>query len=183
MYQVIVPDGRGRSSDEFERRMCGYLEAGRQGMYDELDFICPVLYQRFGADDATPATLRRWVTAATRQGIEGSLALTNRNGLGIPLVPIISFWVFNKNSVNNRRAVSPELVARQLQVVQDAGVAAIVFWSGWQTAEEMRSARKPVEPIDINDFLLSVGTLPWPGCAPGGGRVATSLVAGRTLVA
>ena len=47
MYQVIVPDGRGRATDEFERRMAGYLEAGRQGMYDELDFICPVLYQRF----------------------------------------------------------------------------------------------------------------------------------------
>jgi hypothetical protein len=64
MYQVIVPDGRGRFTDEFERSMCGYLEAGRQGMYDELDFICPVLYQRFGPDDTTPETLRAWVAAA-----------------------------------------------------------------------------------------------------------------------
>jgi hypothetical protein len=166
LYQVIVPDGKGQSTDQFERRMCGYLEAGRQGMYDELDFICPVLYQRFGTDDAAPATLRNWVTAATRQGIEGSLALTRRNGATIPLVPILSFWVFNGHSANNRQAVSPDLVARQLQVVQDTGgVAAILFWSGWQTAEEMESATKPVEPIDINDFLLSVGTLPGPGCA------------------
>jgi hypothetical protein len=166
MYQVIVPDGKGQSTDQFERRMCGYLEAGRQGMYDELDFICPVLYQRFGIDDATPATLRSWVVAATRQAIDGSHALTNRNGAGIPLVPILSFWVFNRNSANDRQAVSPDLVARQLQVVQGAGaVAAILFWSGWQTAEEMESAKKPVEPIDINDFLLNVGTLPWPGCA------------------
>jgi hypothetical protein len=166
MYQVIVPDGKGQSSDEFERRMCGYLEAGRQGMYDELDFICPVMYQRFGTDDASPATLRKWVTAATRQGIEGSLALARRNGATIPLVPILSFWVFNGRSANNRQAVSPDLVARQLQVVRGAGgITAILFWSGWQSADEMESAKKPVEPIDINDFLLSVGTLPWPGCA------------------
>lgn len=177
MYQVIVPDGKGQPTEDFERRMCGYLEAGRQGMYDELDFICPVLYQRFGADDADPATLRRWVTDATRQAIDGSLALTKRDGAGIPLVPIVSFWVFNKNSADNRQAVSPDLVARQLQVVQAAGgFAAILLWSGWQTAEEMRSENKPVEPIDINEFLLDVGTLPWPGCAAT--AVVSALAAG-----
>ena len=107
MYQVIVPDGRGESSEGFERRMCGYLEAGRQGMYDELDFICPVMYQRFGVDDTTPEMLHKWVTAATRQGIEGSLDLTRRNGSTIPLVPILSFWVFNGRSASNRQACRP----------------------------------------------------------------------------
>jgi len=165
LYQVIVPDGKGRSSEAFERRMGGYMEAGRQGMYDQLDFICPVLYQRFGPDDAKPETVRKWVAAASRQSIEGSLALTRRNGRRIPLVPILSFWVFNGGSANNRSAVPPKSVARQLQIVQDAvGVDAILFWSGWQTQKEMESAKEPVEPININDFLLSVGSLPWPGC-------------------
>jgi hypothetical protein len=165
MYQVIVPDGRGRFTDEFERSMCGYLEAGRQGMYDELDFICPVLYQRFGPDDTTPETLRAWVAASTRQAIEGSLSLTRRSGARIPLVPILSFWVFNGGSANKRQAVSPDSVARQLEAVQQAnGIATILFWSGWQTEHEMESAAKPVEPIDIYDFLVSVGTLPWRGC-------------------
>ena len=114
MYQVIVPDGKGRPSAGFERRMCGYLEAGRQAMYDELDFICPVLYQRFGPADATPAKLRQWVAASTRQGLEGSLALTRSTGARIPLVPIVSFWVFNGRSADNRQAVSPESVALQV---------------------------------------------------------------------
>jgi len=165
LYQVIVPDGKGRPSDGFERRMDGYLEAGRRGMYDQLDFICPVLYQRFGSDDATPETLRRWIAAVTRQGIEGSLTLTRRNGDQIPLVPILSFWVFNGGSNNNREGVPPESVARQLRIVQRAvGVDAILFWSGWQTKQEMKTAKKPVEPIDIADFLLSTESLPWPGC-------------------
>jgi hypothetical protein len=75
LYQVVVPDGKGRSSEEFERRMRGYVAAGEQGMYDQIDFICPVLYQRFGPGDATAETLRKWVGAATRQAIDRSLEL------------------------------------------------------------------------------------------------------------
>jgi hypothetical protein len=166
LYQVIVPDGKGRPSEDFLERMSGYVAAGRQGMYDQLDFICPVLYQRFGSDDAQPEALRRWVAAATRQAIEQSLTLTRRNGRRVPLVPILSFWVFNGKSENNRQAVSPASVARQLRIVQRGeGIDAIVFWSGSQTEQEMASAKKPVEPIAIDDFLVATGTLPWPGCS------------------
>jgi hypothetical protein len=167
LYQVIVPDGKGEESEEFKRRMRGYVEAGEQGMYDQLDFICPVLYQRFEPDDATPETLRRWLARSTRQAIEGSLKLSRRNGSRIPLVPVLSFWVFNKRPPNHpvRPAVAPESLARQLQIVQDAvGIEAILFWSAWQTKPEMETAKKPVEPIVIDDFLDSVGSLPWPGC-------------------
>jgi hypothetical protein len=162
LYQVIVPDGKG---DSIEERMSGYREAGEQGMYDQLDFICPVLYQRFGPNDATPQRLRTWLDATSTQAIDKSLTLTRRNHTRIPLVPFLSFWVYNRNSANNRDAVQPESIARQLQIVQDAeGIEAIVFWSGWQTTQEMESDPKPVEPICIKAFLDSVGSLPWPGC-------------------
>ena len=166
LYQVIVPDGKGRPSEGFQQRMSGYVAAGQHGMYDELDFICPVLYQRFGPDDAKPETLRKWVAAATRQAIEASLTLTRRDGAHVPLVPILSFWVFNGRSANNRRAVPPASVARQLRIVQRAvGIDAILFWSGSQTEQEMASAKEPVEPIAIDGFLLATGALPWPGCS------------------
>jgi hypothetical protein len=165
LYQIIVPDGKGKSSKKFEMRMCGYVEAGKQGMYDELDFICPVLYQRFGSKDATSDTLQQWIGDATRQGINRSLDLTRRNGSRIPLVPLLSFWVFNGGSKSNRKAVSPVNVARQLKIVQSAtGVEAIVFWSAWQTRHEMETPDKPVQAISIVDFLTDTGTLPWPGC-------------------
>src|SRR4029450_1371204 len=92
LYQVIVPDGKGQESDEVKRSMRGYVKGGEQGMYDQLDFICPVLYQRFDSDDATPETLRKWLARSTRQAIEKSLTLTRRNGSRIPLGPIPSFW-------------------------------------------------------------------------------------------
>jgi hypothetical protein len=62
LYQVIVPDGKGRSTAEFDQSMRGYHEAAEQGMYDQLNCICPVLYQRFGSDDAKPETLARGST-------------------------------------------------------------------------------------------------------------------------
>jgi hypothetical protein len=165
LYQVIVPDGKGRSTP-IEQSMRGYREAGEQGMYDELNVICPVLYQRFGSADAKPETLRKWLAASSKQGIAESLTLTRRNRSVLPLAPLLSFWVFNGNSDNNRDAVQPESLARQLRIVQEAvRIDAIVFWSGWQTTEEMKTAGKPVEEIVIADFLDSVGSLPWPGCA------------------
>jgi hypothetical protein len=165
LYQVIVPDGQGESSDEFEQRMCGYREAGRLGMYDDLDFICPVLYQRFGPLDAGARRLRQWLEAMTRQALDQSLTLTRRNGEQVPLVPILSFWVFNGKSENDRDAVTPASIALQLRLVQDsAGVKAILFWSGSETESEMRKVKEPVVQIDIVELLDNTGVLPWPGC-------------------
>lgn len=145
--------------------MEGYVEAGRQGMYDKLDYICPVLYQRFGRDDGTPEKVESWIETATRQAIEESLRLTRRNLDHIPLAPILTFWVVNKNSENNRKAASHESLARQLDIVQGfEGIGVIVFWSGSQTEDEMQNQPKPVEPIDIGNFLRGVGSLPWEGC-------------------
>jgi hypothetical protein len=165
LYQVIVPDGRGQYPEEFTKRMSGYDAASEQGMYDRLDFICPVLYQRFGFKDANSDLLGEWIEASTRQGIDESLTLTRKNGTPIPLVPFLSFWVFNGGSKSNRDAVTPESVVRQLEIVQSASrIEAIVFWSGWQTKPEMQAYTKPVEPINIPQFLKSTGKLPWPGC-------------------
>jgi hypothetical protein len=165
LYQVVVPDGRGESSEEFEQRMRGYREAGVRGMYDDLDFICPVLYQRFGPLDAGAERLRQWLAAMTGQALDQSLALTRRNGERIPLVPILSFWVFNGKSENDRDAVTPASVARQLHLVQDsAGIRAILFWSGSETESEMRTTKEPVEEVDIVELLDNTGALPWPGC-------------------
>ena len=165
LYQVIVPDGKGRDSRGFQRRMAGYRQAGCLGMYDELDFICPVLYHRFGVADTDPATVRQWVARSTRQAIEGSPELRRSDGGRIPLVPIVSFWVFNGRSSSNRSATLPDAVALQLDGVQRSiGISAVLFWSGWQTRLEMKTAKDPVEAINLIEFMEQTGSLPWPGC-------------------
>jgi hypothetical protein len=165
LHRPKLPGGQGQSSDEFEKRMCGYREAGRLGMYDDLDFICPVLYQRFGPGDTGAERLRRWLGDMTRQGLAESFTLKRRNGDRIPLVPILSFWVLNGKSENDRDPVTPASIALQLRLVQgSAGIKAILFWSGSETQSEMRRAKEPVEDINIIELLDNTGALPWPGC-------------------
>jgi hypothetical protein len=166
LYQVIVPDGRGRVTDEFRLRMCGYDYAACGGMYDELDYICPVLYQRFGPDDGGAEQVQRWIDAATRQAIDSSLTLTRSNGAVIPLCPILTFWVANSPDKSNNAsdAVSPESILWQLRTLRRyraREVAIIVLWAG---REDTEGSVKPREPVDFREFLHSVGELPPPAC-------------------
>ena len=163
MYQVIVPDGKGRPTDAFGARMGGYDDAGRRGMYDELDYLCPVLYQRFGPGDGTDGEVRGWIDASTRQGIDSSLTLTRSDGRVIPLCPLLTFWVANSPDATNNawKAVSPELMLRQLRTLRryrPREVEIIVLWAGSESVDE------PREPVDFRDFPQSVGELPPPGC-------------------
>jgi hypothetical protein len=167
MYQVIVPDGQGRLTDGFRERMRGYCQAGHTGMYDELDYLCPVLYQRFGPDDGTEEEVHGWIDAATHQGIDSSLKLTRSDGGVIPLCPLLTFWVANSSeaSQNASDAVSPESILRQLRILRRyraREVEIIVLWAG---SGDIEDANKPREPVDFRDFLQRVGELPPPGCA------------------
>jgi hypothetical protein len=166
LYQIIVPDGRGRPTDAFAARMGGYDYAGRRGMYDELDYLCPVLYQRFGPGDGTDGEVRGWLDASTRQGIDASLTLTRSDGRAIPLCPLLTFWVANSPDVttNAGTAVSPALILRQLRTLRryrPREVEVIVLWAGSESVEE---PNEPREPVDFRGFLRSVGELPPPGC-------------------
>jgi len=164
LYQVILPERRGEMTDDFRNRMSGYCYAGRRGMYDELDYICPVLYQRFGPDDGTAEQVLRWFDDATRQAIDSSLTLTRSNGAVIPLCPVLTFWVANGNSENAFEAISPEPMLWQLRTLRRyraREVAIIVLWAG---AEDMEGQAKPREDVDFPKFLKDVGELPPPGC-------------------
>jgi hypothetical protein len=166
LYQVIRPERKGQVTDEFRDSMSGYRYAGRKGMYDELDYICPVLYQRFGPADGTAEQVLRWFDDATRQGIDSSLTLTRSNGSPIPLSPVLTFWVSNKNSTNKWEAISPEFMLWQLRTLRRyraREVAIIVLWAG---DEDMEGQTKPREDVDFPVFLKDVGELPPPGCVP-----------------
>lgn len=169
LYQVVAPMGKGQYNESFRDRMQGYRRAGELGMYDQVDYIVPVLYTRFGSCDVTDRddleTIQGWSEALTRQGIEESRTLTRTSGGNIPLVPYLSFWVFNGFSRHDRQAILPETMRRQLCILQEySEVEIIVLWSGWETEDEMRSYVRPVEPVNFHDFLTNVGEFPISGC-------------------
>ncbi len=132
-------------------------------MYDELDYLVPVLYVRFAP---SVEHVEEWTDAATRQAIESSLTLTRSDCRPIPLCPILSFWVLTGDgSTDKRLAISPETMRRQLAIVRGyCGIGIILLWSGWETVAEMESGNDPVEAVIFRDFLAAVGELPPPGC-------------------
>ncbi len=165
--------GKGQRNKEFQKRMRGYKRAGELGMYDSLDYLVPVLYNRFGKsdvplpnDDFDIAKLHGWIKKATRQAITKTQELTRHNGSTIPLAPILTFWVANGNSEHNGKVMLPRSMSLQLRILQEyRAVETIVLWSGKETVEEMESDPDfKFESVDISDFLGRVDGLPFPGC-------------------
>ena len=70
LYGFPTPHAHGKADSAVEvRRTMGYELAAAQGILDQVDTICPVLYQRFGATDSTttasPTTCRSvWTQVA-----------------------------------------------------------------------------------------------------------------------
>jgi hypothetical protein len=169
LYQVIRPDPKGQVTDAFRDSMYGYRHAGSRGMYDQLDYICPVLYQRFGPPNGTAEQVLRWFDDATRQGIDSSLTLTRSDGAVVPLCPILTFWVANRPPEEDapKPAILPELMRWQLRTLRryrPREVAIIVLWAG---AEDTEGGPKPREEVDYPAFLDDVVELPPPGCSAG----------------
>lgn len=167
LYQVIRPMSKGLRNDEFIKMMSGYVRAGELGMYDFVDYLVPILYNRFGKSDvdfpAEKPKLHLWIERSTRQAITSSQKLTRRNGHSIPLAPILTFWVANGNSDHHHRVILPETMSLQLRILQEySSVEMINLWSGPETRREMEES--DWEILNFNNFLSEVDALPLPGC-------------------
>jgi hypothetical protein len=167
LYGVIVPMGKGQENDALQRRISAYRRAGKLGMYDFLDYLVPVLYNRFGPSDVSlPDELDRlhgWIENATRQALDNSQQLTRRNGKRIPLAPVLTFWVNNGNSAHHKKRILPKTMDLQFRILAEyPSVKITVLWSGSETIEEMEETE--YEAIDINDFLGRVDSLPPVDC-------------------
>ena len=162
LYGVVVPDGQGEADDVFQQRMRGYCRGRDLGMFDAVDYLVPVLYNRFGPSDVVLPSgdidldrLHRWIGRATHQAMSNSQRLTRRNARRIPLAPVLTFWVANRPSDHNDKVVAPETMSVQLEILQEyRSVKTIVFWSGPETSAEMQESGR--EPLDFNAFLAQV---------------------------
>lgn len=143
MYGVIVGDSRGRTTDRLVRSMEGYRTMAAGGVFDELDYITPVLYQRFGVDDPYFDTIDAYTEAALRE----SSNLSASDGRLLPLAPLLGFRVYNGGSANSGDPADVAALRRQLErTLGHVRVARVGFW-----------AESDVQPdYDLRDVLAQV---------------------------
>lgn len=114
LYGTVVPDGNGVvvPGGAYDQGHAKLVEAGTRGLFDPpLDTLVPVLYPRFGCEEAAvgtictdPLSARPWCDTAgnwgsyeayTELGILGSIDLAPTP---MPLLPLITTRVHNANS-------------------------------------------------------------------------------------
>jgi len=142
LYGTLNPDGRGRADDAtYRRRLAALTRAGREGLYDNLDYLVPVLYVRFGCDDQVNGPCdRRWDTLDeyTQLGVDGSRRLRKTDASSPPLLPLLGFRVYNGNSAFNRELLInlgvPDplgaTLGKQIDILRDNGVEHFALWTG-----------------------------------------------------
>lgn len=147
LYGTLNPDPRGRRGDRtYLARLRALIEAGDEGLYDELAYLVPVLYVRFGCADARLGPCDRyWATLDdyTRLGVDGSSRLRRSDGSTLPLLPIFGFRVYNGNSRFHRELLLnlrvPEPVGAtlrtQVEILVQSGVRQFALWTGMDSNE------------------------------------------------
>ncbi|MDP7030210.1 MAG: hypothetical protein QF733_08320 [Phycisphaerales bacterium] len=110
-------------------RQDGFEAAGAAGLYDELDVVCPVIYQRYGPSDSRHHLLEQY----TRMGAESALALQRTDGTSLEVMPLMSLAVFNGGSADHKLPITVEDLATQIAVLEDLGFQDWMIWAGNDT--------------------------------------------------
>jgi hypothetical protein len=135
-YGTLLPDSRGRETAEYLARIEALVKAGKRGMFEEVDFLVPVIYPRFGPTDRAEA----WDSYEpyTRKAIEGSRQIRKSGGSSLPVLPFLTVSVSNKNSRHHNQILldlpTPDpldvTLGVQLDVLLALRVRTAVFWVG-----------------------------------------------------
>src|SRR5215831_8384505 len=99
-YGTLVPDGQGRAdSKTYQARKRALVRAGKRGMFDQIDCLIPVAYPRFGPTDQAWSTYE----AYTRLAISGSRELRKSNDRILPVIPLLTYSIANRNSAHHQQ--------------------------------------------------------------------------------
>jgi hypothetical protein len=137
MYGTLNPDGRGRPDNpQYLARLEALKEAGDNELYDELDYLAPILYPRFGPND--PIGAWKSYRAYTEQGIDGSRQLLKSDKTSLPVLPVTGFRIANDNPTHKDQLLLDlpvddplgHTLRVQLEVMAEKGVQNVVFWVG-----------------------------------------------------
>ena len=153
LYGTVVPHGQGSESGFSDSRL-GYVAAGEHGLYDDLDYLVPVIYHRFGPSDLN---FENRLNDMTHQALKEAAALRRRDGSAIPLFPLLSLQIWNSKSNHSGEAPLPihvDAIIEDLLLYPE--VALFGFWTANDTSSPMD---------DIPAYFEAVSLLPVPGCS------------------
>ncbi|MAT82500.1 MAG: hypothetical protein CMJ29_12755 [Phycisphaerae bacterium] len=109
-----------------QQRIMGYDLAAARGILDQVDVICPIVYQRWGQTDNHYGRIGSY----TVNGIEVARTLQRTNGTTPEIQPLMSFKVFNGPSAHNKELIEVSDLADQMEVIKSLGVEEFMFWQG-----------------------------------------------------
>ena len=127
LYGFPTPHAHGKATSTVEiRRTLGYELAAVRGILDQVDVICPLLYQRFGAQDNHYSRIADYMQV----GIDTGRSLRRTDGTALEVQPLLSFKIFNGSSAHNKELVSIEDLASQVDMLRSEGIENLMIWSG-----------------------------------------------------
>ena len=148
-WAINSPFVSGQVNEGFIARTETFIWAGQLGMFDEIDYLAPRLFPTWGPNDSN---FEFKVERHARTGIEYTQIINDSEGNPIPVVPILSSFVSNSNSMHDEELVDPIVARLQINTIQEYGsVKIILFWSG-HTVEEIPQYFQDVKAVPCECF-------------------------------
>ncbi len=127
LYGFPTPHAHGKADSETEiRRTLGYELAAARGILDQVDTICPVLYQRFGSTDSKYHRIADYMQI----GVDTGRSLRRTNGTALDVQPLLAFRIYNGSSAHNKELVPIEDLADQVEMLRNEGIENVMIWNG-----------------------------------------------------
>jgi len=126
LFGMTTPHPFGDATLESQvSRQNGFLAASAAGLYDDLDVLCPVIYQRFGPNDVQHHSIESY----TQLGVDSTALLRRSDGTTPSIMPVMSLAIFNGGSADHEQPILAEDLAAQIGVLQDRGYTEWLVWN------------------------------------------------------
>lgn len=162
-YGTPVPNPRGNPDNiVWLDRIAGLVAAGVAGAYDDLDYLSPLIYARFGPHD----TANEWgsYAAMTLQAVEGARQMRKSDGSQLPVMPLLNTNVDGANSLDNNvmlfdLAVDNPLkrtVGIQVEQLKQMGETDVCLWVGAGNTQLINSEENVGRNYTVNQHTQQI---------------------------
>jgi hypothetical protein len=114
LYAVGSPQSQGSLTDEKKSK---YVRALNRGLLDNVDFISPVLYSRFGPNDSNYGKVLAGVSARQCRELCDHIL---QNGQSVGVHPLVTPRIYNGNSNENGQLAQRELIEEKMRFMREA---------------------------------------------------------------